>query len=170
MKKKKIFIILTLILIMFIMFFSYNNLIKKNQKFFNNKEKYKFGDKDILSDDINHITLYSENIWKKVYSINEGTELVKNILNKYGIEYYDIRTINEEELKLCNCYIQNLTCKNPPNWINSGITEIVSEKVVIVYDKINKKFNNIPITELDLKLKSVEYTPVITISKKLITS
>ena len=93
-----------------------------------------FSNWNILSVDGELITLYSSELLGKGSSFNDTKSIFTEILSKYNVKVQEVRLLNEKELELLGCDpINTKNCKNVPSWAGASLTEVASEKIVLVF-------------------------------------
>lgn len=120
----------------------------------NSDETTDFSKWCVLSDNDNIVTLLSDNVWGKDFTVKDFSD----VFSENGVIVEEARGLNESELELLGCDIRNMSCTNSPSWAKSTVTSVVSEKSVVVFE--GDKLSTMP---LDDGLAIVR--PVIVITK-----
>lgn len=125
----------------------------------NDNETVDFSLWHVLSDNDNIVTLLSDNVWGKDFTVKDYS----NVFRENGVTIEKSRGLNESELELLGCDIRNMSCTNSPSFAKPTITSVVSEKSVIVFD--GDKLSTMPIDD-----GLVPVRPVIVITKSNLES
>ncbi len=89
---------------------------------------------NILSTNGDLVTLYSSSSLGKESSFSETKIAFEKILSKYNVKVEEVRLLNENELELFGCDpINTKNCKDIPSWAGTSLTEVASEKIVLVF-------------------------------------
>ena len=114
---------------------------------------------NVIRDEDDYVVLYSSTIWGKVSNLSDIIERIYKLFSKYEIDLGEnsiVRGLDETDLILLGCSVDNLSCSNSPDWAGYGLTSVKVNGSNVVF------YGNTDLGEDDkYKLKIMEVNDVL---------